>query len=65
MAERQTPEGGTLIITALLLLALAFAGYWIYAYVSEGQPPWYVFWWFGGAAVAIVAVGWMMYLRRT
>jgi hypothetical protein len=65
MVERQAPEGATLTITALMLLALGFAGYWIYTYASTGTHPWHLFWWFGGAAVAIVAVGSLLYLRRT
>jgi hypothetical protein len=65
MAEPQTPEGASLIIMALLVLALGFAGYWIYAYAGSGSHPWHAFWWFGGAAVVIVAVGSLLYLRRT
>ena len=54
MADQDPPEYGTLVTAALLILALAFAGYWIYTYVGDtGQPltPW-----FGVAAVIIVLV---------
>lgn len=51
-----TPEGGTLIIAALLILALAFAGYWILQYAQTGGPPNAIVPWFGvGAAVIVVA----------
>ena len=54
VADQDSPEYGTLVTAALLILALAFAGYWIYTYVGDtGQPltPW-----FGVAAVIIVLV---------
>ena len=52
-----TPEGGTLIISALLILALAFAGYWIIQYAQTGGPPSGLFPWFGIGALAIIVVG--------
>ncbi len=64
MADRQPPEIGTLIIAALLILAIVFAGYWISAYAGASGRPWGVLPWFGAAAVAIVAVGALAYLRR-
>jgi len=54
VADQEPPEYGTLVTAALLILALAFAGYWIYTYVGDtGQPltPW-----FGVAALVIVLV---------
>lgn len=57
MAEKQAPEAGTLLIAALLLLVLAFAGSWIIAYVQPGRNPWELVPWFLGAAAAIVVVG--------
>ena len=55
---------GTLVISALLILALAFSGCWIFAYVGQGQNPWFLLPWFGIAAVAILVFGLVMYLAR-
>ena len=52
-----TPEGGTLIISALLILALGFAGYWIIQYAQTGSPPDDLLPWFGWGALAIIVVG--------
>ncbi len=59
-----TPEGGTLIISALLILALMFAGYWIMAYAQTGGPPSGILPWFGVIAALIVVVGLAILLRR-
>ena len=61
---RNTPEGGTLIIAALLVLALGFAGYWIIQYAQTGGPPSGLFPWFGIGALAIVVVGLIGMLLR-
>lgn len=59
-----TPEGGTLIIAALLILGLMFAGYWILEYAQTGGPPNAILPWFGvGAAVIVVAGLAVMVLR--
>jgi hypothetical protein len=60
----QPPESGTLVIAALLLLALVFAGEWIITYVQPGGHPAALFPWFLGAAAAILVVGFVIYLRR-
>lgn len=68
MASNQVPEAGTLLIAALLLLTLAFAGSWIIAYVQPGRNPWELVPWFLGAAGAIVVVGMLVIIvlgRRT
>jgi hypothetical protein len=60
VADDEPPEYGTLVTAALLILALAFAGYWIYTYVGNtGQPltPW-----FGVAAGLIVVVAILNYV---
>ena len=57
MAEYEPPEHGTLVIAALLLLALSFAGYWIITYVHPGANPWAILPWFGIAAAVIVILG--------
>ena len=54
MANGQPPEAGTLLTAALLLLALAFVGYWIYA--SAGNEPLVLAPWFLVAAVALIVV---------
>jgi len=59
-----TPEGGTLIIAALLVLALGFAGYWIILYAQTGGPPNTLLPWFGWSAVGIVIVGLALMLLR-
>lgn len=63
MASR-TPEGGTLIIAALLVLALGFAGYWIILYAQTGGPPDELLPWFGWGAVGIVVAGLLIMLAR-
>jgi hypothetical protein len=56
------PERGTLLIAALLILALIFAGEWIVTYVRPGSNPWALLPWFGIAALVIVIVGLVVYL---
>ena len=53
----ERPEHGTLVIAALLILALSFAGDWILTYVHPGANPWHLLPWFGLAAAVIVIVG--------
>ncbi|MBP1688958.1 MAG: hypothetical protein H6Q33_5101 [Deltaproteobacteria bacterium] len=57
MAQDEPPESGTLVIAALLILALTFAGYWIFNYVRPGGDPWRLAPWFGIAAAVIIVVG--------
>ena len=64
MARDGTPEAGTLLIAALLLLLLAFAGNWIIAYVQPGRNPWAIVPWFLGAAGVIVVVGLIVIVVR-
>ena len=63
MADKQAPEAGTLMIAALLLLALGFAGYWIMEYAQIGSAPWELARWFGILATVIVVVGLLLYWR--
>jgi hypothetical protein len=60
----QPPESGTLVIAALLILALVFAGEWIITYVQPGGHPAALFPWFLGAAAAILVVAFVIYLSR-
>ena len=57
MQKDEPPEHGTLVIAALLLLAISFAGSWILAYVRPGTNPWSILPWFGVAAAIIVILG--------
>lgn len=63
MPADERPELGTLVIAALLLLALAFAGYWIITYVQPGADPWALLPWFGGATAIIIVLGFLAYMR--
>jgi len=63
MTDR-TPEHGTLVIAGLLLLALAFAGYWIDAYVTPGADIRSAVPWFGFAGAVIVVLGIATYAWR-
>ena len=51
------PEAGSLLIAALLLLVLGFAGSWIIEYVQPDAKPWALVPWFMGAAAVIIVVG--------
>jgi len=62
MADRGSSEYGTLVIAALLILGLLFAGAWINAYVSTDGVPHHLWQWFGGAAAAIVVGAVLYYL---
>ncbi len=63
MADAEPPERGTLLIAALLLLALAFAGSWIAVYVEPGSNPKALLPWFGIGALVIIIWGLVNYLR--
>ncbi len=62
MTDPRSPEYGTLVIAALLILALLFAGAWINAYVSTDGVPHHLWQWYGGAAAAIVGSAVLYYL---
>lgn len=57
MADDNDAGYGTLIISALLILALIFAGLWILYYVGPANNPQILLPWFGIAAAVIVVVG--------
>ena len=64
MAVSQTPEAGTLVVAALLIEAVVFAGLWIDAYVSNTHPPWHLLPWFGVGTAVIVVVGLLLAITR-
>jgi hypothetical protein len=46
-----------MVVAALLLLVLGFAGYWIVTYLDSGGAPWRAVPWFVAAAAVIIVVG--------
>jgi hypothetical protein len=60
----EPPESGTLVIAALLVLALVFAGSWVVAYVTPGRDPTVLIPRFAAAAVVLVALAIVLYVRR-
>ena len=66
MAVSRPPEAGTLLIAALLIMVLAFSGYWITTYADPDTAgrPWDLVRWFLYGAGAIIGVALVMYLRR-
>lgn len=57
MASPFHEEHGTLVVAALLILSLGFAGYWIIAYLRYGGAEWSSVLWFTIACGVIVVVG--------
>jgi uncharacterized BrkB/YihY/UPF0761 family membrane protein len=64
MADDDSRDYGTLIISALLILALIFAGFWIVYYVAPANDPQTLYPWFGIAAAIIVVLGLVNYAVR-
>lgn len=62
MANAKESSLGTLVMAALLVLALFFTGLWIYVAAQAGQDPSWLLPWFGGAALGIVTVGLVGYV---
>jgi hypothetical protein len=63
MAADQPPREGSLVVAALIVLGLVFAGHWIVTYVKDTNP-WAIVPWYGIAAVFIIAFGLFKNLRR-
>jgi len=64
MASYRPPETGTLIMSALLILSLTFAGYWILYYARTGHAPWELLPYFGALAIGIIVVGVVVFFIR-
>lgn len=64
MANDDSQDYGSLVVSALLVLSIAFAGYWIYEYAQTGSPPWSLTGWFAGAAAVISVGGIAWYILR-
>ena len=56
MPPEQSPGKGTLILAALIVLGIVFAGHWIVSYV-QSTNPWAIIPWYGVAAVLIIVLG--------
>ena len=56
MLPEKTPGQGSLIVAALIVLGIVFAGHWIINYVKTSNP-WAIIPWYGVAAVLIVVFG--------
>jgi hypothetical protein len=63
MPPDKSPLEGSLIVAALIVLAIVFAGHWIVSYVQNGNP-WALTPWYGGAAALIIVFGLFTSLRR-
>ena len=56
MSPEQSPGQGTLIVAALIVLGIVFAGHWIVSYVQSSNP-WAIIPWYGVAVVLIIVCG--------
>lgn len=52
-----------MLMSALLVLALAFAGAWIYVTAEPGDSGMWLVPWFAGAAAVVIVVGFINLLR--
>jgi hypothetical protein len=57
MARDSDDSYATSVVAAVLILALLFAGYWIWTYAAMGSPPWRLAGWFAIGVVLIVVGG--------
>ena len=56
MPTEKSPGQGSLIVAALIVLGIVFAGHWIVSYVRTTNP-WALSPWYGVVAVLIIVVG--------
>ena len=61
-ADKSSHEG-SLVVAALIVLGLLFAGHWIVSYV-QGTNPWAILPWYGLTAAIIIIFGILMISRR-
>ena len=59
----QSHREGSLVVSALIVLGLLFAGHWILSYVKN-TDPWAIMPWYGLAAAVIIVLGVYTILRR-
>lgn len=59
----EKPGEGSLVVAALIVLGLLFAGHWIVSYVKKADP-WAILPWYGVAAAVIIIFGVVTILRR-
>lgn len=63
MADSGPPSQGSMLMAALLVLALVFTGAWIYVTAAPGEDATWLLPWFGAAAAAILLIGFIVLLR--
>jgi hypothetical protein len=56
MLPDKSPSHGSLIVAALIVLGIVFAGHWILSYVQTTNP-WAIIPWYGVAAILIIVLG--------
>ncbi|MGA6828070.1 hypothetical protein ACO9S2_10695 [Nitrospira sp. NS4] len=56
MPGEKPPREGSLVVAALIVLGLVFAGHWIVSYVKN-TDPWAIMPWYGIAAAVIIVFG--------
>ena len=56
MLPGKSPGQGILIVAALIVLGIVFAGHWIVSYVHTSNP-WAIIPWYGVSAVLIIVFG--------
>lgn len=64
MPPNKSPLEGSLVVAALIVLGIVFAGHWIVSYVQNGNP-WAITPWYGGVAALIIIIGLSTSLRRS
>ena len=56
MLPEKSRGQGSLIVAALIVLGIVFAGHWIVSYVHTSNP-WAIIPWYGVSAVLIIVFG--------